>query len=449
MDSDHRSAGANQLSCGAGIAGPDPIERFTSQCFVPQGQNTAFACPIRSIAIAESLDGAELALVRALQPNGMPAVVSDENTYEALGRRVERALGAATSVVLERPDADEATADQLLERSRGADALIAVGSGTLNDLCKYVAHRTGRPSMVFATAPSMNGYVTSTASISRNGYKHSLPAIAPQGVFLDLEVLAAAPVRMIHAGLGDVLCRSTAQVDWLLSHLLLHTPYAEDPFAIQAADERIMLERTGGLAKGDPEAILALVRLLVLSGLGMLLVGSSHPGSMGEHGISHYIDMLLHPHPGSLHGEQVGVASLTMVRVQAEILSRQEPPWLVPQALDQKAMRRRYGPLAQDCLAVMCAKGLNTERARALNVHLQSHWPELRRRLQGIAVAPGRLERALREAGAATRPEDLGIAPGFYREAVLHAREIRERYGMLDLAADAGLLGALVERLDR
>jgi glycerol-1-phosphate dehydrogenase [NAD(P)+] len=430
-------------------AGLDPIERFTSQCFVSQGQETPFACPIHSIVIAESLDGKEQGLVRALLPSGTPAVVSDENTHDVLGRRVERALGAATSVVLERPHADEATADQLLERSRGADALIAVGSGTLNDLCKYVANRTGRPSMVFGTAPSMNGYVTSTASISRNGYKHSLPAIAPQGVFLDLEVLAAAPVRMIRAGLGDVLCRPTAQVDWLLSHLLLDTPYAEDPFAIQAADERIMLERAGGLAKGDPEAILALVRLLVLSGLGMLLVGSSHPGSMGEHGISHYIDMLLHPHPGSLHGEQVGVASLTMARLQAQILSHQEPPSLVPHALDQKAIRRRYGPLAQDCLAVMRTKGLNTERARALNVRLQSHWPELRRRLQGIAVAPGRLERALRGAGAATRPEELGIPPSFYREAVLHAREIRERYGMLDLAADAGLLEALVERFDR
>jgi glycerol-1-phosphate dehydrogenase [NAD(P)+] len=435
------------LSCGAGIAGPDPIERFTSQCFVPQEQDTAFACPIRSIAIAESLDGAELALVRALLPNGMPAVVSDENTYDVLGRRVERALGAATSVVLERPHADEATADRLLERSRGADALIAVGSGTLNDLCKYVAHRTGRPSMVFGTAPSMNGYATSTASISRNGYKHSLAAIAPQAVFLDLKVLAAAPVRMIRAGLGDVLCRGTAQVDWLLSHLLFDTPYAEDPFAIQAADERFMLERAGGLAKGDPEAILALVRLLVLSGLGMLLVGSSHPGSMGEHGISHYIDMLLHPHPGSLHGEQVGVASLTMARLQAEVLSHEEPPWLVAQALDEKAIQRRYGPLADDCLAVMRVKRLNAERARALNARFETHWPELRRCLQEIAVAPEQLERALRAAGAATIPADLGIPPAFYREAVLHAREIRERYGMLDLAADTGLLAAFVQNL--
>lgn len=95
-----------------------------------------FACPIRRVVIVDSLDGAEHALVRDLLPSGTPAVVSDENTYEVLGRRLERALGAVASVVLERPQADEVCAAQLLERSRGADALIAVGSGTLNDLCR-------------------------------------------------------------------------------------------------------------------------------------------------------------------------------------------------------------------------------------------------------------------------------------------------------------------------
>jgi glycerol-1-phosphate dehydrogenase [NAD(P)+] len=427
------------------LAGSDIVERFTSQRFVPQGQATPFACPIRKVAIADSLHGAEQALVRAIMPGGTPAVVSDESTYEVLGRRVERALGAVASVVLERPQADEASAAQLLERSRGADALIAVGSGTLNDLCKYVGHRTGRPVLVFGTAPSMNGYTTSTVSISRDGYKHSLAAGAPQGVFLDLAVLAAAPLRMIRAGLGDVLCRATAQIDWLLSHVLVGTAYAEDPFAIQAADEQALLERAGGLASRDPAAIRALVRLLVLSGLGMLLVGSSHPGSGGEHAISHYIDMLLRPHPGSLHGEQVGIASLTTARLQAALLAREEPPRVAPLEIDALGMRRRYGPLAEGCLAAMRAKALDTERADALNARLEERWPEIRRRLLEIALPPARLEQALREAGAATRPEDLGIDPDFYRGAVLHAREVRERYAMLDLAADAGLLEALVE----
>ena len=33
------------------------------------------------------------------------------------------------------------------------DALIAIGSGTINDLCKYASAQDGKPYAVFATAP--------------------------------------------------------------------------------------------------------------------------------------------------------------------------------------------------------------------------------------------------------------------------------------------------------
>ena len=38
------------------------------------------------------------------------------------------------------------------------------------------------------------------------------------------------------------------------------------------------------------------------------------------------------------------------------------------------------------------------------------------------------------------RPADLGIDGSAYRQAVGHAHEIRDRYGFLDLAAQAGRL---------
>jgi glycerol-1-phosphate dehydrogenase [NAD(P)+] len=42
--------------------------------------------------------------------------------------------------------------------------------------------------------------------------------------------------------------------------------------------------------------------------------------------------------------------------------------------------------------------------------------------------------------GAPKTGQELGLPAGFYRRAVLHAREIRDRFTMLDLAGDAGLL---------
>ena len=46
------------------------------------------------------------------------------------------------------------------------------------------------------------------------------------------------------------------------------------------------------------------------------------------------------------------------------------------------------------------------------------------------------------DAGRGRRPEagELGVDPAFYRRAVGHAHELRDRYGFLDLAAQAGRL---------
>ena len=208
------------------------------------------------------------------------------------------------------------TADALQERARHADALVAVGSGTINDLCKHVTHRTGRRSAVFATGLSMDGYVTTTVSITREGFKLSLPAHAPVGVFFDLGILAAAPARMARAGLGDTVCRTTAQLDWLVSHLLLDTVYAETPYRLMAEDEPKLYARAHLLPEGDLGATLLLTRMLILSGLGVLVTYTSHCGSMGEHSISHFVDTFADPHPKTLHGEQVGIASWSMARLQ-------------------------------------------------------------------------------------------------------------------------------------
>jgi glycerol-1-phosphate dehydrogenase [NAD(P)+] len=307
-----------------------------------------------AIVIERSLDGAEATLIGRLGLGPRLAVISDRNTFDALGGRVERAVGktaSTRSIVLDRPDADLATADALTERAITSDALIAVGSGTINDLCKYVAHQTGRPYAVFATAPSMNGYLTATASLARDGFKTSLPARPPLGAFFDREVLAAAPARLIRAGIGDSICRTTAQADWLLGHYLRDAPYSDTPYLLQIEDEPTLLSHAAAIAQGEVAGVRALTRLLVLAGLGMGIVGGSEPASMGEHLISHYVDMMARPHPGSLHGEQVGVATLTISRLQNALLRSEQPPEVRPTRIDRAAVRARFGTgLGDQCI---------------------------------------------------------------------------------------------------
>lgn len=399
-------------------------------------------CPIRAIVTAPSLEGRERALVEGIGLSGRLAVVSDENTHPVLGRRVEAALPGCRSIVLEEPHADDVCAAGLREQAAGCDALIAVGSGTLNDLCKYVTHADGRACAVFATAPSMNGYVTSTVSITKGDYKGSFKAHAPLGVFFDLEILAASPPRMIRAGLGDAICRGVAQVDWLFSHLLLSTPYYESPYDLQLVDEPRLFAAAPRLLAGDLDAMATLVHMLTLGGLGVVVSGTSHSGSMGEHGISHFIDMFAKPHPGSLHGEQVGVATLTMARLQEAMLAEATPPVMAPTVIDRATLAGRYGDQAAACAAALQAKALTGERLAAANAKLAGHWDEWRAVLGRLGVPAARLEAALVAAGAATRPAEIGLDPAFYRSAVAHAHEIRDRFGFLDLAAATGRLAA-------
>lgn len=418
----------------------DPLARLLAGSFVDPGTGSRFACPVGRVVVERSLDGAEAKLLSGL--GRRLAVVADENTWEALGRRVAGAIGAAQEVVLRKPHPDAETVEEVRRRAGAVDALVAVGSGTVNDLCKAAAEKDHRRYAVFATAPSMNGYVTGTASITVKGLKLSLPARPPAAAFFDLAVLAAAPPRLIRAGIGDCLARSTAQVDWLLAHLLLGAAYGETAFVIQADDEPLLLERAAAAVAGDVGAVETLVRMLLLSGLGMALVGSSHPASMGEHLVSHYVDMLALPHPHSLHGEQVAVASWSLARLQAAVLGMAEPPVLAPTRIDEEAMRARYGSVADDCIRASKRKAFDQAACDRLNSRLASDWPRLRARLRSVMLPPAKLERAMRAAALPMTGEALGLDPAFYRGAVLHARELRDRFGMLDLAADCGLLEA-------
>jgi glycerol-1-phosphate dehydrogenase [NAD(P)+] len=406
----------------------------------------------RSVMVAKSLAGIEGELVAPLALGGRLAVVSDVATHEIMGARVERALamkGEVVSVILPgRPHADDETVALVRSATAGADALVAVGSGTINDLCKYASAQDRKPYVVFGTAPSMNGYTSVNAAITVHGHKKSLTAQAPLGAFMDLSVMAAAPVRMIRSGLGDSLCRPTAQADWLLAHLLLDQPYRIMPFALLAPDELPMLEETEALVSGSLEAMERLVRTLLLSGFGTAIHGNSQPASQGEHLISHYADMRGDPTwPASFHGEQIGVTTLTMARLQQAMLEG-PPPALVPDRNSEAGFVARFGEaLGESCWAEFAQKRLDGSRTATLNQRIAERWERIRARIAEVIHPVALLEQALRRAGAPMKPQDIGWPEPFYRTALRHAREIRNRYTFLDLAADSGRLDKLAERI--
>lgn len=421
----------------------DPIALLLAGRYPDPETGAPLGAQSRAVVIEPSLDGAEADLVAALGLGPELAVISDVDTHAALGARVERALGArfsVQSIVLgHRPVPDTATLARL-EAAVGphAQAVIAVGSGTLNDLCKMVALRRGCPQVVFATAPSMNGYTSLSASIIEDGLKRSIRAATPVGVFFDLAVIAAAPIRLVRAGLGDSMCRPTAQADWLLSHLLLDRPYREAPFALLARDEAELVARAGALGAGDLDAIRHLVRTLVLSGFGMTLCDGSYPASQGEHLIGHYVEAMGPPgRPEAFHGEETGVASIAMAELQDRLLARAAPPVLRPTGVGREELLRRYGPeRGEACWRELSGKRFGAAQTDELNARLAARWPQMRERIAAVTLGAARHRAILAAAGAPTEPAELGWPDDLLPAAMAHARELRNRYTFLDLAAD-------------
>jgi glycerol-1-phosphate dehydrogenase [NAD(P)+] len=251
--------------------------------------------------------------------------------------------------------------------------------------------------------------------------------------------MAAAPPRMIRSGLGDSLCRPTAQTDWLLAHHLLGQSYRLAPFTLLAADEPELFENSGALLRGDLAAMERLVRTLVLSGFGTAICGNSRPASQGEPLISHFVDMFGDPSwPPAGHGEQIAVTTLTMARLQERLLEG-EAPRVHIDATDEATLVSAFGAdLGRSCWADFSQKKLTRKRTDDINAILARDWSRIRTAIGQVVLRSSYLEKVLQRAGAPTTPEALGWPAEFYARATRQARFIRDRYTFLDLAADSG-----------
>lgn len=365
------------------------------------------------------------------------AVVADCNTEAALGGEVFRALkncfGAVFILLPGVPVADNETVEFIRSESSTCDALVAVGGGTVNDVCKYAAFTDGKPYIVCPTAASMNGYLSANASITFDGYKKTVKAAMPKAVLCDLGVIAAAPVRLSKSGLGDCLARPTAQADWLLSHLLLGTAYDDTPFQLLREVEDILFDNAGGIAKRDPASIEVLLQTLLLSGLGMTIAGGSYPASQAEHMVAHAYGMMRKnsefgvQSSVTLHGEEIGVTALAMARMQETTLHT--APALYAKTFPENDIDTLFG----ETVAKEAAVAYRSKMDVLPPARIMPRWDEIREKLAPVMFAPDKILAILKAAQAPHTPEMLGWNAADFGNALSHARYLRERFTFLDL----------------
>lgn len=382
-------------------------------------------------------------------------VVSDENTRHVGGEKLLSALSSAGKKSQEKifgSDAFEATeelGDDVARIGADVDFFVAIGSGTLCDLAKHAGSKLGRPVLLFATAASMNGYTSSIVALKVRGLKRTAPCQPALGVFADPEVVATAPQRMAAAGVGDFLSKNSSSSDWYTAHFLRGDYYCTRPSDFFEGTQDKLLSLTPRVGKGDPEAVAYVLEALLLAGFSMVVAGSSAPASGGEHLISHYLDMkhaTLHT-PNDLHGAQVGVATVYTLGLWERVMA------VDPSALNiddlvarqpsedqvQVWVEEDWGPVAAEVLAQWKQKTLDAARLRAELEKFRAGLPQLREALSRELLPASVVANAIRESGGPDQPEGLTAPVEQYRKAQRFARFLRNRFTVLDLAAELGL----------
>jgi len=383
-------------------------------------------------------------------------VVADTRTWEVCGRRAFAALKRMRVDVAEvivadgkhgTPTCDDATFQDLLTRLRdaGPGMVVGVGSGVINDLCKWTSFELGIPYLVVATAPSMNGYAAANVAPTVGGVKVLIEARPPRAVIAEPDVITGAPQEMIAAGFGDTIAKYQSNSDWRMNHLLLGEYYCDFCAGIVGNLEPLYLSRPEGIRERNASAVGGLFAALFWSGVAMTLVGTSAPASGGEHLLSHTLDMIAmaRGHRHDLHGRQVGVGTLLSAALYEKILAVEAPALRVlPPQVDKHFWGS--GPVVEAVAKQYEAKKASLDAVRHCLTQ-QRGWDRLRSHLADLPRSPQTVRDWLQRAGGATSPEAIGCSAEQLREAALHMHEIRKRFTVVDLA---WMLGVLPDSLD-
>jgi len=309
-------------------------------------------------------------------------------------------------------------------------AVLAVGSGSVHDPCRLAAARTGKKLCLFATAPSMDGFASDTAPIVKEGFKSSYKAKSPEVIIGDTAILAKAPKELKSAGFGDMIAKYVALVDWRISNLLTGEPCCERVASLtrEATDE--LMAMADRVTADDEETAGKIFESLIKTGVGMSFTGNSRPASGAEHIVAHLIECV-QLRDGILpnyHGEDVGVATLAVLKTYGELAER-ESINTCDDAPDWEDIYAFYGSMADE------VKRLNTSPTVIEGVDketLKVCWPQIRAIIKSVPSYDECLA-AMKQAGCKVTVADIGKDPALFDACLHYSPYMRNRLTLLRL----------------
>ncbi|MEZ4614662.1 MAG: sn-glycerol-1-phosphate dehydrogenase [Caldilineaceae bacterium] len=372
-------------------------------------------------------------------------VVSDRNTRRVLGARVEAALHeAGYDVRTAFFDESEPVADaqRIFHVMLAADAqsrtFIAVGSGTITDITRFVSHRLRSDFLAMPTAPSVDGFTSIGAPLIIGGIKTTVVCQPPRAIFADLGVLVNAPRKMIAAGFGDMLGKFTSVADFRLGSLLRGEPFDEEIAQRTINAAQSCVDHAAEIATASPAGVRYLMEALVESGYCMLDFGDSRPASGTEHHYSHFWEMKLlrEGRKPILHGAKVGYATMRATQLYEQLcaLSRTELSDLLEAAVlpdratEVTRIEAAYGEQAPDIIKTQRAF-LDMSAAEFAQVKrtIWENW-EVIQQIGAFLPSAEQVRTLLETVGGPITPAELGLCEDEVAQGVNNAHYFRDRF---------------------
>lgn len=313
-------------------------------------------CEIEAVYIEKDAIG-RLSALTAFAKNIL--LVADENTFKAAGVKTEKALsGKVYKKVLFSGESilipNEEAIEEVRRHMGNTDLLIGIGSGVIQDLCKYVAFFAKIPYMIVATAPSMDGYASDGAAMILGGMKETVKAGLPKAIIADTEVLKNAPMEMIKAGYGDIIGKFSALCDWKLSRIINDEYFCPYIYDVTYAMIKETLKMADGLLKREEESVRALMEALTVVGIMMSFAGSSRPASGSEHHLSHFFEIvgIIDEKPYLPHGIDVAYGTVLTAGLREKIVNIAFPDRMQrpSNAEIQGKIKTIYKSVAEGCI---------------------------------------------------------------------------------------------------
>ncbi|TDO93864.1 glycerol-1-phosphate dehydrogenase [NAD(P)+] [Halanaerobium saccharolyticum] len=407
--------------------------------------------PIEDVIIAENALDRTTALIKEITEEQKIYLIVDQNTKKAAGAELKEKLLAANFEVVEimlkeREEDDHLVPEpgalfKIIEKVEPDGYVLACGSGSINDLTAYAAHKMQLPYSVFATAPSMDGYASSVSSITVDGVKKTYSTTPPELIIADLNILKAAPWKLIQSGLGDLLGKVSSLLEWKLGVALFDEYFCQEAFDLVENVLNDLINNSEKIIAREELGIEILTKGLIYSGVSMMMVGSSRPASGTEHHISHFFDMYAGIFQKSVptHGIKVGTASFISSNFYLKLLETDFNEFELEHNREdrEKEIREAYLDKADGILELLDQRW---EHDLITKDDLLNQEEQIKSNIREFKDYLESVEGILADFGFFERKDVKNLNRDWLKKAVNHGFELRFRYTISTLLRQAGLL---------